>query len=123
MELVVATSIGGLTAAGIYLILRLRAFPVILGVTLLSYATNVFVSDAELPRHAHQLPSHVSRFVQRRRLLDVGERSDRATRPAAMSSDMANFGCRASIRACHPSGAYPRPNLSMISLDTCRRFR
>ena len=43
MELVVATSIGGLTAAGIYLILRLRAFPVILGVTLLSYATNVFV--------------------------------------------------------------------------------
>ncbi|APZ53337.1 Na+/H+ antiporter subunit C [Salipiger abyssi] len=43
MELVVATSLGGLTAAGIYLILRLRAFPVILGLTLLSYAVNVFV--------------------------------------------------------------------------------
>ncbi|WP_370073907.1 Na+/H+ antiporter subunit C [Salipiger bermudensis] len=43
MELVVATTIGGLTAAGVYLILRLRAFPVILGLTLLTYAVNVFV--------------------------------------------------------------------------------
>ncbi|MCR8548177.1 Na+/H+ antiporter subunit C [Salipiger sp. P9] len=43
MELIVATSLGGLTAAGIYLVLRLRAFPVILGLTLLSYAVNVFV--------------------------------------------------------------------------------
>ena len=43
MELVVALSIGVLTAAGTYLVLRLRAFPVIVGLTLLSYATNVFV--------------------------------------------------------------------------------
>ena len=43
MELVVALSIGALTAAGTYLVLRLRAFPVIVGLTLLSYATNVFV--------------------------------------------------------------------------------
>ncbi|MCA0964813.1 Na+/H+ antiporter subunit C [Salipiger bermudensis] len=43
MELVVATTIGGLTAAGVYLLLRLRAFPVILGLTLLTYAVNVFL--------------------------------------------------------------------------------
>ena len=43
MELVVATTIGGLTAAGVYLLLRLRAFPVILGLTLLTYAVNVFI--------------------------------------------------------------------------------
>ena len=43
MEIVVASSVGVLTAAGVYLILRLRAFPVILGLALLSYAVNVFL--------------------------------------------------------------------------------
>lgn len=43
MEIVVATSVGVLTAGGVYLILRLRAFPVILGLALLSYAVNVFL--------------------------------------------------------------------------------
>lgn len=43
MELIVATSVGAMTAAGVYLILRLRAFPVILGLALLSYAVNVFI--------------------------------------------------------------------------------
>jgi len=42
MELIVASSIGILTAGGIYLLLRLRTFPVILGLALLSYAVNVF---------------------------------------------------------------------------------
>ena len=44
MELLVASAVGALTAAGIYLILRLRSFPVILGVTLMSYAVNVFLA-------------------------------------------------------------------------------
>jgi Multisubunit Na+/H+ antiporter, MnhC subunit len=43
MELLVATAIGALTAGGVYLVLRLRAFAVILGLTLLSYAVNVFL--------------------------------------------------------------------------------
>lgn len=43
MELLVASAIGILTAAGIYLVLRLRTFPVILGVSLLTYAVNVFL--------------------------------------------------------------------------------
>jgi len=43
MEVVVASSVGVLTASGVYLILRLRAFPVILGLALLSYAVNVFL--------------------------------------------------------------------------------
>ena len=42
MELLVASAIGVLTAGGIYLTLRLRTFPVILGVSLLTYAVNVF---------------------------------------------------------------------------------
>lgn len=43
MELLVASSIGLLTAAGLYLVLRLRTFPVIMGVSLLTYAVNVFL--------------------------------------------------------------------------------
>jgi len=43
MELLVASAIGVLTAAGLYLVLRLRTFPVILGMSLLTYAVNVFL--------------------------------------------------------------------------------
>ena len=43
MELLVAAAIGTLTAGGVYLILRLRSFPVILGLTFLSYAVNLFL--------------------------------------------------------------------------------
>ena len=43
MELLVASAIGTMTAGGVYLILRLRTFPVILGLALLSYAVNVFL--------------------------------------------------------------------------------
>ena len=43
MELLVASAIGIMTAGGIYLMLRLRTFPVILGMSLLTYAVNVFL--------------------------------------------------------------------------------
>jgi len=43
MELLVASAIGLLTAAGVYLVLRLRTFPVIAGLSLLTYAVNVFL--------------------------------------------------------------------------------
>ncbi|MEM7471742.1 MAG: Na+/H+ antiporter subunit C [Pseudomonadota bacterium] len=43
MELLVASAIGILTAAGLYLVMRLRTFPVIMGISLLTYAVNVFL--------------------------------------------------------------------------------
>lgn len=46
MEALLATAIGLLTAVGIYLMLRLRTFPVILGLTFLSYAVNLFLFTA-----------------------------------------------------------------------------
>ncbi len=46
MEILVASAIGVLTATGVYLILRLRAFPVILGTAILSYAVNIFLFAA-----------------------------------------------------------------------------
>jgi multicomponent K+:H+ antiporter subunit C len=43
MEALLASAIGLLAAVGIYLILRQRTFPVILGLTFLSYAVNIFI--------------------------------------------------------------------------------
>ena len=43
MELVLALGIGVLTSSGVWLILRPRTFQVILGLSLLSYAVNLFL--------------------------------------------------------------------------------
>jgi len=43
MEILLASAVGILTAGGIYLILRQRTFPVILGLSILSYAVNLFL--------------------------------------------------------------------------------
>ncbi len=43
MELILAAAIGVLCASGVWLILRPRTFQVIIGLTLLSYAVNLFI--------------------------------------------------------------------------------
>jgi multicomponent K+:H+ antiporter subunit C len=43
MEASIALAIGLLTACGVYLLLRARTFPVVLGLTLLSYGVNLFL--------------------------------------------------------------------------------
>lgn len=43
LEFLVASAIGVLVASGLYLMLRGRTFPVIIGLTLLSYAVNLFL--------------------------------------------------------------------------------
>ena len=43
MEFLMATGIGALTMVGLYLILLRRTFPVIIGLSFLSYAVNVFL--------------------------------------------------------------------------------
>jgi len=43
MELVFALVIGALTSSGVYLILRARTFPVVVGLTMLSYGVNLFL--------------------------------------------------------------------------------
>ena len=43
MELLVAAAIGILTMVGVYLLMRAHTFPVILGLTFLSYAVNLFL--------------------------------------------------------------------------------
>jgi multicomponent K+:H+ antiporter subunit C len=46
MEFAIATAIGVLAGSGVYLLLRARTFDVILGLTLLSYATNLLLFAA-----------------------------------------------------------------------------
>lgn len=43
MEALLALAIGVLTGCGVYLVLRARSFSVALGLTLLSYAVNLFL--------------------------------------------------------------------------------
>lgn len=69
MEALLSLLIGIITACGIYMMLRGRTFPVVLGLTLLSYAVNVFlfamgrltighppVIDAAVSQYADPLP-------------------------------------------------------------------
>ncbi len=43
MEALLAIAVGVLTGTGVFLMLRARTFPVLLGLTLLSYAVNLFL--------------------------------------------------------------------------------
>lgn len=43
MELLYAACVGLLVSCGVFLILRSRTFPVVLGLTMLSYAVNLFL--------------------------------------------------------------------------------
>lgn len=43
MELLYALTLGVLTSCGVYLLLRARTFPVVVGLTLISYAVNLFL--------------------------------------------------------------------------------
>lgn len=43
MEIILSAAIGVLTASGVYLLLRPRTYQVIIGLSLLSYAVNLFI--------------------------------------------------------------------------------
>ena len=43
MEALIALAIGALVAAGVYLMLRARTYPVILGIMLIGYGVNLFL--------------------------------------------------------------------------------
>ena len=69
MEFLIASAVGVLTAAGIYLVLRGQSFPIIIGLAFLSYAVNLFlfsmgrltinhppIIDPNAPGYADPLP-------------------------------------------------------------------
>ena len=62
MELLVASALGLMTTAGLYLILRRQTFPVIVGLAILSYAVNVFIFAAG--RLTIGLPPVLTKYAQ-----------------------------------------------------------
>jgi multicomponent K+:H+ antiporter subunit C len=69
MELLFSSAIGVLIACGVYLILRARTFPVVLGMTLITYAVNLYLLSMgrleinkppltldSIPQHTDPLP-------------------------------------------------------------------
>ncbi len=54
MEMVLALAIGVLSGSGVYLLLRPRTFQVVMGLTLLSYAVNLFIFSMGRLKVAHE---------------------------------------------------------------------
>ena len=66
MEVVLALAIGVLTGSGVWLLLRPRTFQVIMGLSLLSYAVNLFIfSMGRLRSTASRSSSRASRPISR----------------------------------------------------------
>lgn len=64
MELVLSIAIGVLSASGIYLVLRPRTFQVIVGLSLISYAVNLFIfSMGRLRIDAAPIVDHANKDV------------------------------------------------------------
>lgn len=61
MEILVALAIGTLTMSGVYLMLRQRSFPLIVGLSLLSYAVNLFIFASG--RLAPDLPPIITKYA------------------------------------------------------------
>lgn len=60
MEALVASAVAMLTFCGVYLVLQIRTFPVILGLSLLSYAVNVFLFSTG--RLVQNMPPILSKY-------------------------------------------------------------
>ncbi|QCO56017.1 Na+/H+ antiporter subunit C [Pseudorhodobacter turbinis] len=87
MELLVASAVGMLTACGLYLILRKRTFPVIVGLAVLSYAVNVFIFASG--RLAIGMPGIIS--------ADAAGYTDPLTQALVLTAIVISFGMTALI--------------------------
>ena len=64
MEALFAVALGILTSSGVYLLLRARTFPVVMGLTLISYAVNLFLfAMGRLQGGASSVIGQGSRYV------------------------------------------------------------
>ncbi len=107
MELVVASAVGVLTAGGVYLVLRLRAFPVILGLTLLSYAVNVFLFSSG--RLATNAPPILSPYGE-------ATYTDPLPQALVLTAIVISFGMTA-VLVMVALGAYLESGTDRINLD------
>jgi multicomponent K+:H+ antiporter subunit C len=106
MEVLVASAIGLLTAAGIYLILRLRSFPVVVGTAMLSYAVNLFLFASG--RLALDLPPILSKAQT--------EYTDPLPQALVLTAIVISFGMTAVV-VLIALGAYLEGGTDRINLD------
>lgn len=107
MEIVVASSVAALTAAGVYLILRLRAFATILGLALLSYAVNVFLFASG--RLAIDLPPILSKYGD-------ASYTDPLPQALVLTAIVISFGMTA-VLVMVSLGAYMESDSDKIDMD------
>lgn len=62
MELLYALTLGIMTSCGVYLLLRARTFPVVVGLTLIGYAVNLFLFG--MGRLATGMPAVIGRAAE-----------------------------------------------------------
>ena len=89
MELMLAASVGLLTAVGIWLLLRARSFDAILGLTLLSYAVNVFIFLMERVRIG------VPPIIDRKIPPDIANYADPLPQALVLTAIVIGFGMTA----------------------------
>jgi multicomponent K+:H+ antiporter subunit C len=106
MEFLVASAIGVMTATGTYLILRLRAFPVIVGLSMLTYAVNVFLFATG--RLAVNLPPVLSQYAE--------GYSDPLPQALVLTAIVISFGMTAVV-VMMALGAYLEAGDDKIDLD------
>ncbi|WBT37712.1 Na+/H+ antiporter subunit C [Hyphomicrobium sp. DMF-1] len=69
MEIILALSIGALTSSGVWLLLRSRTYQVLIGLSLLSYAVNLFifsmgrVRSAAPPLYKQGIPADLAHYA------------------------------------------------------------
>lgn len=109
MELLLASAVGLMTAAGVYLVLRGRSFSVILGLAMLSYAVNLFIFASG--RLAIGLPPILSK--------DAAGYTDPLTQALVLTAIVISFGMTAVI-VVMALGAFLETGSDKVDMDEDR---
>jgi multicomponent K+:H+ antiporter subunit C len=89
MEIVYALSIGVLGGSGVWLLLRPRTFQVLMGFTLLSYATNIFIFGMG------RLAQHRAPIVDARGPIDPAQYADPVPQALVLTAIVIGFATTA----------------------------
>jgi multicomponent K+:H+ antiporter subunit C len=97
MEALVASAIGVMVASGVYLLLRARTFPVILGLTLMSYAANLYLFS--MGRLTLDSPPVGDAIKHAKEAGDLGQFADPLPQALVLTAIVIGFGMTAFVVA------------------------
>jgi multicomponent K+:H+ antiporter subunit C len=93
MEIVYALAIGVLAGSGVWLLLRPRTFQVLMGLTLLSYATNIFIFGMG------RLALHKAPVIEGTGVVDPTHYADPVPQALVLTAIVISFGTTALLLA------------------------